>query len=252
MIKMEGGGFMISIAICDDELPELERAHSFFTKYIQAHPQYEYTIDSFSGPLELLSYVEKHGGFDIYLLDVYMAGMLGTDAARELRQLNDRGEIIFLTTSRDHAIDAFEVDATQYLVKPYTESTFSSALDKVLNRINIERRHMITLKTSEGMVRLFTRNVVFTESGRNNYQIIHTIPGEKMEVRMTATELFELLSQNKFFVRCGVSINLNLKYIRQISKDTITFDTGEQLAYPYRAYQKLKEAFLRFQMSTEE
>jgi DNA-binding LytR/AlgR family response regulator len=73
-----------------------------------------------------------------------------------------------------------------------------------------------------------------------------------MEVRMTASELFELLSQNKFFVRCGVSINLNLKYIRQISKDYITFDTGEHLAYPYRAYQKLKEAFLRFQMFTEE
>ena len=69
---------------------------------------------------------------------------------------------------------------------------------------------------------------------------------------MTATEIFDLFSQNKFFVRCGASISVNLKYIRQISRDTITFDTGEQLAYPYRAYQKLKETFLRFQMSTDQ
>ncbi len=243
---------MISIAICDDELQELDRAHSYLTKYIQKHPQYEITIRSFSAPLELLSYVAEHGGFDILLLDIYMAGMLGTDAARELRQLGDNGEIIFLTTSRDHAIDAFEVDAAQYLIKPYAEAGIFAALDRVMQRINRDRRVIVTLKTSEGMTRLAIGDVVFTETGRNNYQIVHTIQGKKLEVRMTATELFEILSQNKFFVRCGASINLNLKYIRQISKDTITFDTGEHLAYPYRAYQKLKEAFLRFQMFTEE
>ena len=243
---------MIRIAICDDHSQELERAHSFLAKYMLEHPQYEISIVSFSAPLELLWYVEEHGGFDLFLLDVYMTGMLGTDAARELRQLSDSGEIIFLTTSRDHALDAFEVDAAQYLTKPYTESTFFSALDKVFNRLNVERRHVITLKTSEGTERLFTRDVVFTETGRNNYQMVHTIQGKKIEVRMTATELSELLLQNKFFVRCGASINLNLKYVRQISKDTITFDTGEHLSYPYRSYQKLKEAFLRFQMSTEE
>lgn len=243
---------MISIAICDDELHEIDRTHNLLTKYIQTHPQYEITIASFTAPLELLSFAEAHGGFDIVLLDVYMAGMLGTEVARGLRQLGDSGEIIFITASRDHAVDAFEVDAVQYLIKPYTERTFFFALDKVLNRISVERRHIITLKTSEGMVRLFPRNVVFTETGRNNYQIIHTFNGEKIEVRMTSTELFELLLPAKFFVRCGASMNLNLKYIRQIRKDAIIFDSGEQLAYPYRAYQKLKAAFLSFQMFIEE
>ena len=102
------------------------------------------------------------------------------------------------------------------------------------------------------MVRLFVRNVVFSESGRNNYQIIHTIQGEKIEVRMTASDLFDLLSPDGSFVRCGASISLNLRFIRQITKDTILFDSGEHVSYPYRANQKLKEAFLRFQMAAEE
>ena len=243
---------MISVAICDDELQELERAHAFLSGYLQEHPQYEITIYSFSASLELLSYVAQHGGFDILLLDIYMTGILGTDVARELRHLGDDCEIIFLTTSREHAIDAFEVDAAQYLVKPYEKSQIFAAFDKVIKRKNVEQRELITLKTSEGIARIFPRNVVFTETGRNNYQIIHTIQGKKLEVRMTASELFEMLSQNKFFVRCGASINLNLKFIRQISKEAIIFDTGEHLAYPYRSYQKLKDAFLRFQMFTEE
>lgn len=243
---------MISIAVCDDESQELERAHALLTRYMQKHPEYEIRIQTFSAPLELLSYVTEHGGFDILLLDIYMAGMRGTDAARELRQLGDNGEYIFITTSRDHALEAFEVDAAQYLIKPYSETGIFAALDKIMQRKNKDRRVVVTLKTSEGIARIAIRDVVFTETGRNNYQIIHTIQGKKMEVRMTATEIFELFSQNKFFVRCGASISLNLKYIRQISKDTITFDTGEHLAYPYRVYQKLKEEFLRFQMESEE
>lgn len=243
---------MISIAICDDESQELERARSYLTRYIKEHPHYEIRIVSFSAPLELLTYVEEHGGFDIFLLDIYMKGILGTDTARQLRQLGDKGEIIFITTSRDHAIDAFEVDAAQYLIKPYTENTLFLALDKVLNRLKLERRYIITLKTSDGIARIFTRNVVFTETGRNNYQIIHTLKGEKIEVRMTTSELFQLLSQNKNFIRCGASIILNLKFIRQIKKDSVILDSGESLYYPYRAYKKIKEDFLNFEMSRDE
>ena len=242
---------MIRIGICDDEKEELERVEYCIRRYKQVRSKYEMSMTTFSSPMELLHHVEKLGGFDIYLLDIYMAGMLGTDTAREIRLMDNNGEIIFLTTSRDHALDAFEVEAVHYLVKPYTENRLFSALDKVIDRMNVERRHMITLKSSEGTVRLSTRDVVYTESGRNNYQIIHTIQGERLEVRMTASVLFDLLSPAKSFIRCGASLNLNLRFIRQITKNLIIFDSGEQITYPYRAYQNLKEEFLQFQMSAE-
>lgn len=243
---------MVKIAICDDEAQELERTYNFLLRYKQRRPQYDIEIVPFSAPLELISYVEKYGSFHIFILDVYMTGMLGTDAARELRQLDDKGEIIFITSSRDHAIDAYEVDAAKYLVKPYTKSVLFSAMDKVLSRLIDGRHHAVTLKTTEGFVRLFTREIVFTETGRKNYQAIHTIKGNVVEVRMTASELFELLVPAKIIVRCGSSMILNLKYIRQIRKDAVILDSGEELAYPYRAYKKLKEQFLCFQMSTDE
>lgn len=239
---------MIELAICDDESQEIERTRGMILQYIKAHPQYEIKIHTFSAPLELLSFVEESGGFDVLLLDIYMSGIKGIDAARELRSLGDEGEIIFLTTSRDHSLEAFEVNAAQYLVKPYLEESLFAALNKVMKRIEVDRRAKIVLKTSEGISRIAPRDVVYTETSRNNYQWIHTIQGQKLEVRMTSAELFTLLSVNKFFIRCGVSLNLNLKYIRQISKNTISFDTGEQIAYPYRSYKKLKEEFLRFQM----
>lgn len=239
---------MINIAICDDNVEECKFIRDLLTLYANRFQQYEIDIYEFSAPLELLTYISKQGGFDILLLDIYMPGILGTEVARDLRKLGDDCEIIFITTSRDHAIEAFEVNASQYLLKPYTEEKLFLVLDKVLKKISISQKNIITLKTSEGITRIDPKNVVFTETGRNNYQIIHTIQGETLEVRMTSKNMFELFCKNKSFVRCGASISLNLKYVRKISKDSIIFDTGMKLLYPYRVHKELKEAFLNFQM----
>lgn len=242
---------MINIAICDDKFEEREFIRGLLTLYADSHKEYEIEVYEFSAPLELLTYVLKYGGFDVLLLDIYMQSILGTELARDLRKMGDDGDIIFITTSRYHAMEAFEVNASQYLVKPYTEEKLFSALDKVLKRIITTQQNIITLKTSEGIARIEPRNVVFTETGRNNYQIIHTIQGETLEVRMTSKNMFELLCKNKTFIRCGASISLNLKYVRKISKDSIIFDTGVKLSYPYRVHRELKEAFLNFQMDVD-
>ena len=77
---------MSKIAVCDDERKQLDLMQAFLTKYKQEHPHHDFTVTVFDSSLELLSYVEESGGFDIYLLDVYMAGFLGTQAAKQLRQ----------------------------------------------------------------------------------------------------------------------------------------------------------------------
>jgi DNA-binding LytR/AlgR family response regulator len=75
---------MIEFAICDDEAQRIERTQAMLMQYMKENPQYEIGIHSFSAPLELLSFVEEKGGFDVMLLDIYMAGIKGIDLAREL------------------------------------------------------------------------------------------------------------------------------------------------------------------------
>lgn len=243
---------MIKIAICDDDKNQLQLAEDCLSKYSSTHPHLEIKSTSFTSPMDLISFIEVNGGFDIYLLDIFMPGYLGTDTAREIRKLGEKGKIIFITSSRDHALEAFEVDASQYLVKPYQETEFFKVLDKVFDMFNLERRPYINLKTAYGMIRLYIRNVVYTESGRKNYQTIHLLTKERIEVRMTSTELFNLLSPSSLFVRCGASININMKFVRQVTKDKIFFDTGEQISYPYRSYKKLKDDFLSLHLNSDD
>ena len=239
---------MISIAICDDELQELEHAQYLISVYLKEYQEHQITTYLFSSAFDLLSYIENEGGFDILLLDVYMPGMLGTDVAKQLREINFNGDIIFITTSKEHAVTAFEVDAAHYLVKPYKEDDFITALNKVIIKSESKEQHFIKIKTSQSIIRIHTRNITFTETGENNYQVIHTNQGENIVVRMTSSELFNLLSPNKHFIKCGASININLKYVRQVEKGTIELDSGQKIGYPYRSYKKLKEEFFKFQM----
>ena len=59
--------------------------------------------------------------FSVAFLDIYMMGMTGIEAARELRKTDTDCLLIFTTTSTDHALEGFQVRAMHYLVKPYTE-----------------------------------------------------------------------------------------------------------------------------------
>ena len=63
-------------------------------------------------------------------MDIYMKGKTGIEAVRELHEMGDKSRVIFLTTSQEHALEAFRVEAAQYLVKPVSEADFFSLMDK--------------------------------------------------------------------------------------------------------------------------
>ena len=61
--------------------------------------------------------------FTAAFLDIYMNGMTGMEAAKELRKTDTDCLLVFTTTSTDHALEGFQVRALHYLVKPFTERT---------------------------------------------------------------------------------------------------------------------------------
>ena len=87
---------------------------------------------------------EKDVPFDIIefsnpsdLLDVCMPGITGMSLATELRAKRIESPIVFLTSYSDYAVQAFGVNATHYIVKPYTKEEFFKGVDKALAAINI-------------------------------------------------------------------------------------------------------------------
>ncbi|MHC1722388.1 MAG: LytR/AlgR family response regulator transcription factor [Aminipila sp.] len=235
---------MINIAICDDELQEIDRANSLLNQYIYEHPQHQINIYSFSAPLELLAYVEENDSFDVLLLDVYMSGILGTEAARELRDMGDNCEIIFLTTSRDHAIDAFSLNAAHYLVKPYSEKEFFTALDKVVDNLT-KKEGYITVKSTQGISRIELNKLVYSET-EDHLQRLYLPDGRTICVRKSSNEFFKLLEAEPRFYKCGNTYIINMDYIVELSSKNVTFSTGTKIPILSRKYADFKKRYMDY------
>ncbi|MBQ5748966.1 MAG: response regulator, partial [Oscillospiraceae bacterium] len=125
---------MLKIAVCDDEQLYLDKTCAMLEQYASVHDM-QITAEAFINPSELLDRIETGERHAVYLLDIYMPGVSGMSVATELRSKGVHSPIIFLTSSTEHAVEAFGVDATHYLLKPYTQQNFFAAIDKAMQSI---------------------------------------------------------------------------------------------------------------------
>ena len=231
---------MIRIAVCDDEKKYLDESFALLSEYATARNT-RFSVEQFDKPFDFLDKFDKGEKFDIYLLDVYMPGLTGVSIATELRRRNDESPVIFLTSSRDHAVEAFGVGATHYLLKPYTKDDFFAAMDKAMRSIGQDKPKTVLMKTANGYYNIPVGNIIYCESANHN-QIIYFAEGEPASVRISQAELWEKLSPFGQFYLCGKTFIINLEQIEKILSDTVEMTTGKCLAVPRRAMASLKNA----------
>ena len=235
---------MLKIAICDDEQLEIETAKKHVLLYSVSHPELNVEVYEYSSALELLSHIENQGGFDILLLDIFMKGIHGIDAARQLREGKSNCQIIFLTTSRDYAVEAFAVNAVHYILKPYSVPDFFDAMDKAVRKAEENNKQFLSIFNRGNVYALDLKAVSYVES-INHSQFVYSLNEPPIELRTTMSELFETLSHTGYgFYRVGKAYIVNLKQIRQLSAKEVVFNGGKHLPVPRGAFNNLKDAFM--------
>ncbi|MCB0798639.1 MAG: response regulator transcription factor, partial [Chitinophagales bacterium] len=127
-------------------------------------------VMSGTDPRTALSYLERHP-VDLLFLDIQMPGMNGL----EIIQLTGGQIPVILTTAYDQfAVKGFELDAVDYLLKPFSFERFRASVDKYLQRHHLVEREDALLVRSAGQVhRIPLAHIIYLESLRD-YVIIHT------------------------------------------------------------------------------
>lgn len=87
---------------------------------------------------QALAWVAEHG-CDLVLLDIHMPGLNGTQLAARLRDLPHPPAIVFVTAHAEHALQAFDLDAVDYLTKPVRRERLQAALQRVAQRLGAAR-----------------------------------------------------------------------------------------------------------------
>ncbi len=248
---------MYLIALCDDETAELDKTEKLLSDYEKKHSGMDIMIRRFENADELLWLVgEEDYVPDLIFMDIYMPDKesvlcpSGIEAAKELRSMDYKGKIIFLTASKEYALDAFGVDAVQYMVKPVLEEKLFLALDSSLKEIENERKKYILLKIEGRLVKVPLNDIVYFEA-QGKMQWLHLTDGTCYLLRMTMLEIYKQLSNYQSFVRIGVAFIVNLEYIRSLSAKEVNMDNGMKIYLPRGAYKGLKEQYFRYYCEEE-
>lgn len=237
---------MYLIALCDDEADAIQKTEDMLGSYQKEHKWLDFAIEHFENA-DMLLYKVKEENYipDLILMDIYMPDKLGTEVAKELRSMGNESKIIFLTASREHALDAFGVGAVQYLVKPVNETDLFKVLDMLLKDITDERNKYILLRTDGRIQRVYVNNIVYCEAQRKT-QYLYLEDGTKYTLHLTMAEIYGMLSCYQEFVRTGAAYIVNLEYIDSLNAQYISLVTGKKIYLPRGAYKGLKEQYFRY------
>ncbi|MDE7429381.1 MAG: LytTR family DNA-binding domain-containing protein [Lachnospiraceae bacterium] len=239
-------------ALCDDETAELNKTEKLLNAYEQEHPEVDFMIERFESADELIYRIEdKNYAPDLIFMDIFMPGpggvsdSLGMEAAKKLRDMGSRAKLFFLSTSREYAVEAFDVEALQYLLKPISQERLFGVLDKFLDNEEEERKRCILLKMEGRLVRVPVTDIVYCEA-QGKTQRLHFADGRESQQRMTMMELFDLLSPYQEFVKIGAAFIVNLEYIDSLSAQDICLTGGRKIYLPRGAYKGLREQYFNY------
>lgn len=170
-----------SVLIADDEPLARERIR----RLVEAVPGYEVCGEAGDGD-EVLARIAQQAP-DILLLDIRMPGMDGMEAAERIATLEAPPAIIFCTAYDHYAIQAFDVHAVAYLLKPVRREALAEALKRAgrVNRVQLQALterdadhiEQLAIRTHRGTELIDIRGILYCEADQK-YVTIHHVRGE--------------------------------------------------------------------------
>ena len=227
--------------IVDDEYPAREELRYL----LRSFPEIE-VVGEAAEPAEALELI-RNIDYDLCFLDVRMPGGSGLDLVRELSRLPHRPAVIFVTAYPDHAVEAFDLDAVDYLLKPFDEARLGRALQRIVERTheaaNPNGTHAlqeeirgeqtldkIPVPHRDRTILIDVDEIIYATAARG-YSYLVTSQGRHL-VSFTLAELERRLG-NKGFFRTHRAYLINLKRARAIEPDfagalQVTMDDGKE------------------------
>lgn len=237
---------MLRVAVCDNEEPELKKLEEGLTVYADRSEEPVEWI-SFRDPKKLKESLENGAKFDVALLDILMPEVSGIELGKYILEHCPDISLIYATTSRDFALDAYENHALRYLMKPVEQEKLFSALDfaKAQRR---EEAEIITIKGAEGTVTATLDQIVLVENvGRcAQYQLLD---GRKIQTTSRRGKLDDLVApipERAEFMKPHKSFWVNMRHISEMKKEDLIMKNGAVVPISYHRQQETKRTYLKF------
>ena len=142
---------MITIAIVEDDKKSAKILQDYILRYSE-EKQEPLAVECFENGLNFIS--DYKASCDIALMDIEMPHMNGLDTARKLREFDSQIPLIFITNMAQYAINGYEVQALDFMVKPIEYFNFSLKLDKAIRICKKLHGYQIYVPSEQGTVKI--------------------------------------------------------------------------------------------------
>ena len=182
---------------------------------------------TFTNAFEAISFLNKEK-IDLIFLDIKMPDISGIDF---IKSIPNPPMVIFTTAYSEHAVQSFELDAIDYLLKPFSLSRFLKACNKANEQHEFKKNNSITanvdsifIKSGYEQIRVALSDILYAESNGNYMQFV--LADKKILSRLTMNET-EALLPFKDFIRIHRSYIVAKKYITKMDKTNVWINTTE-------------------------
>ena len=230
----------MQVAICDDDVTDRVKVGELLAQKMRKRGE-ALEITYFDCGEDLVDQFESgEGRYDLIFLDIYMKFMNGMEAARQIRRWDQRVALIFLTASREFAVEGYSVGASGYLLKPVEQETFEEALNRFFaERYPRLRRSLLVVNGSAG------RRIAYDDIRRMNVRIV-CCHGTEHSIRKKLDEVQEELSGCRF-LRCNRSYIVNMDYITDADED-FTMENGDRIPIKVREKKQIRKRYFDYMM----
>jgi DNA-binding LytR/AlgR family response regulator len=228
----------LRIALCDDDKALLDFVRDCLQNYAKEHCLH-FIIDCFSSGE---AFLESSELYDIIFMDIYLDGITGVDVVARL-STNSRQRVIFMSSSREHAVEAFGLGVAHYLVKPLTKEDVNAGIERCLVRLGEDTEKVLSVRVSHDTVDIPMGQIVYIEVF-NKVSLIHTT-NDVIQTYSTLKELFELLDKN-VFLRAQRSYIINMGFVEFFLFDRIIMKNGMEIMLSRNNRGELKHQYQRF------
>jgi len=208
----------ITCIIIEDEVPAQEILRSFI-----ARTEWLHVLSVFSDAIEAIDFL-KRNEVDVIFLDLQIPGISGLDF---LKILKNQPQIIITTAYSEHALEAFELDVIDYLLKPFSFDRFLKAASRVGRQPDSSKIHTFQrvipeksfafFNVNKVMVKVMFSDIFYVESMRE-YVYIH-LPDNKVITKIGIGEIEKLLTPD--FMRVHRSFLVNINKITSYSAEEV-------------------------------
>jgi DNA-binding LytR/AlgR family response regulator len=232
----------LRLLVVDDERPALDELTFLLERDDRVSAVC--SADSAAEALRIL----QEGEVDAVFTDIRMPGLSGLDLARVLSRFRSPPPVVFITAHDEHAVDAFEVDAVDYVLKPVRDARLGEAVRRV-----VEARAPLREPDDEsipvelgGVTRFVSRGDVLYAEAQGDYARLHTAEGSHL-IRTPLTTL-EDDWRDAGFVRIHRSLLVALSHVEEVRVDAGRCSVlvgGQELTVSRRHTRELRDVLVR-------